>query len=292
MKSPPNETIRLTNGRSVAISEYGDKMGKPVFFCHGWPSSRTMGELTDAAARDLGLRIISPDRPGIRDSSLHPDRRLLDWPPLLAEVADSLGVKEFKVLGISGGAPYTLAAAWALPERVRAVAVVSGAPPLAEMIDRGGLLALYRWLLFFYPRHRELLRFSFHVARPFLSVRLPIRFRPMLLKLLQPCDAAVMRDVAAFEACFESQRQAWRAGADGLMVDAEIYAQPWGFSLEEITVPVRLWHGRKDRSFHWELARSLGARLTNGTTRLVENEGHYSLPIRHMHEILADLAAA
>ncbi len=56
----------------------------------------------------------------------------------------------------------------------------------------------------------------------------------MLLKLLQPCDANVMRDIAAFEACFESQRQAWRASADGLMVDAEIYAQPWGFPLEEI----------------------------------------------------------
>lgn len=251
-----------------------------------------MAELTAAAARELGLRIISPDRPGIRDSSFHPRRRLLDWPPLLAEVADSLGIEQFKILGISGGAPYALAAAWALPERVRAAAVISGAPPLAEMADRGGLLALYRWLLSFYPRHRELLRISFHVARPFLSIKLPIRFRPMLLQLLQPCDAAVMRDVAAFEACFESQRQAWRAGAEGLMIDAEIYAQPWGFSLEEITVPVRLWHGRKDRSFHWELARALGQRLTNGVTRLIENEGHYSLPIRHMHEILADLAAA
>lgn len=251
-----------------------------------------MGELTDSAARELGLRIISPDRPGIRDSSFQPDRKLLDWPPLLAALADSLGVKQFRILGISGGAPYTLAAAWALPERVRAVAVVSGAPPLAELADRRHLLALYRWLLFFYPRHRELLRYSFHLARPFLSLKLPLRWRPLLLKLLQPCDAAVMRDVAAFEACFESQRQAWRASANGLMVDAEIYAQPWGFPLEEISVPVRLWHGRKDRSFHWELARELGARLRNVSTRLVEGEGHYSLPIRHMHEILADLAAA
>ncbi len=251
-----------------------------------------MGELTDAAARDLGLRIISPDRPGIRDSSFHPKRTLLDWPPLLAEIADKLGIGQFKILGISGGAPYAFATAWAMPERVRAIAVVSGAPPLAELADHDGLLSFYRWLLFFYPRHRELLRFSFHVARPFLSIKLPIRLRPMLLKLLQPCDAAVMRDVAAFEACFESQRQAWRASADGLMTDAEIYAQPWGFPLEEIKAPVRLWHGRKDRSFHWQLARELGERLPNCTPRLVENEGHYSLPIRHMHEILADLESA
>ncbi len=286
------EVIGLTQGRSVAISHYGSETGEPIFFCHGWPSSRTMGELTDAAARELNLHIISPDRPGIRDSSFHPERTLLDWPPLLAEVADRLKIGQFKIMGISGGAPYTLVAAYALPERVRAVAVVSGAPPLAEITDRSGLLRLYRWLLFFYPRHREILRFSFHAARPFLSLKLPIRFRPMLLKLLQPCDAAVMRDIAAFEACFESQRQAWRASADGLMTDAEIYARPWGFPLEEIAVPVRLWHGRKDRSFHWELARALGARIPNCATHLVEDEGHYSLPIRHMREILTDLKSA
>ena len=284
--------IRLNAGGSVAVSEYGEKSGAPIFFSHGWPSSRTMAELTDAAARELNLRIISPDRPGIRNSSLQRERKLLDWPPLLAELADKMGIGAFRILGISGGAPYALAAAWAMPARVRAIAVVSGAPPLAELTDRSGLLPLYRWLLFFYPRHRELLRFSFHALRPFLSRKVPIRLRPLLLKLLQPCDANVMRDIAAFEACFESQRQAWRASADGLMVDAEIYAQPWGFSLEEIRVPVRLWHGRKDRSFHWPLAQSLGERLPLCRERLVEDEGHYSLPIRHMREILDDLKSA
>ena len=286
------QEIKLRDGGTVAVSEYGAQSGAPIFFCHGWPSSRTMAELTDTAARELNLRIISPDRPGIRDSSLQPERKLLDWPPLLAELADKMGIGEFRMLGISGGAPYALAAAWAMPERVRAIAVVSGVPPLAEMTDRGGLLALYRWLLFFYPRHRELLRFSFHAVRPFLSRKVPIRLRPLLLKLLQPCDANVMRDIAAFEACFESQRQAWRASADGLMIDAEIYAQPWGFPLEEIRAPVRLWHGKKDRSFHWPLARSLGERLPVCTEHLVENEGHYSLPIRHMREILDDLQFA
>ena len=286
------KTIRLSAGRFVAVSEYGVPTGDPVFFFHGWPSSRTMAELTDAAARDLQLRIISPDRPGIRDSSFQPERRLLDWPPLLAELADQLRLDRFKILAISGGAPYAFASAWALPQRVAAIAVASGAPPLAELADRTKLLRLYRWLLHFYPRHRQLLRLSFHAVRPFLSIKLPLRFRPTLLRLLQPCDAAVMRDVAAFEACFESQRQAWRASAEGLMVDAEIYAQPWGFPLEEITVPVRLWHGKKDRSFRWELARDLGQRLTNVATHLVENEGHYSLPIRHMHAILGDLKSA
>src|SRR5437667_3206887 len=123
-------TIALARGGSVALGEYGAPTGTPIFFCHGWPSSRTMAELTDADARDLDLRMISPDRPGIRDSSFLPERKLLDWPPLLAEVADRMDIGEFRILAISGGAPYAFAAAWAMPQRVRAIAVASGAAPL------------------------------------------------------------------------------------------------------------------------------------------------------------------
>ena len=44
-----------------------------------------------------------------------------------------MGIGEFRILGISGGAPYALAAAWAMPERVRAIAVVSSAPPITDL---------------------------------------------------------------------------------------------------------------------------------------------------------------
>ena len=71
-------SVSLENGRVIAFEEYGDATGVPVVFCHGWPSSRTMARLTDEAARDLGIRIISPDRPGISGSSLQSDRKLID----------------------------------------------------------------------------------------------------------------------------------------------------------------------------------------------------------------------
>ena len=73
------------------------------------------------------------------------------------------------------------------------------------------------------------------------------------------------------------------------MADAEIYAEPWGFPLEEVRVPVRLWHGTKDRTFSFRLAEQIAARLPKCELRLVENAGHYSLPIRNAQEILADL---
>src|SRR5436190_9509859 len=281
--------LRLETGAHIAFNEYGDPSGAPVFFCHGWPSSRTMAELTDQAASELGLRIISPDRPGIRDSNFQPNRTLLDWPPLLRELAAHLQIDKFKILAISGGAPYAYVAAWMIPERVEAVAVVSGAPPIAELRERSALLTLYRQLLALRGKRPGLLRLLFHVARPFASMKLPVRVHPLLLKTLQPCDANVLRDSKSFEACFESARQAWRSSATGVMIDAEIYAKPWGFPLEEVRAPVRLWHGEKDRTFSFRLAEQIATRLPNCEFHLVEGAGHYSLPIRHTHEILADL---
>jgi pimeloyl-ACP methyl ester carboxylesterase len=283
------ETVKLENRGTVAVSEYGDPRGVPVFFCHGWPSSRTMAELAHDAARELGLRIISPDRPGIRDSTFETQRQLIDWPSLLIALADRLEIDRFRILAISGGAPYAYVSGWMLPERVERIAVVSGAPPLDELKERDGLLPIHRRMLQLRESRPGLLKALFHVARPFVALRVPIRLRPLLLKFLQPCDANVLRESRAFEVCFESARQAWRSSAAGLLVDAEIYATPWGFPLDEVRVPIALWHGTRDRTFAPHLAEQVARRLPDCEFHLIEGAGHYSLPIRCIHQILADL---
>jgi pimeloyl-ACP methyl ester carboxylesterase len=283
--------IELEGGAVIAIEEYGDANGVPVIFCHGWPSSRTMARLTDEPALTLGIRIISPDRPGIGNSTLQPDRKLTDWPRLVQRVVDHLHIAEFRMLAISGGAPYAYATAATMPQRVRSIAIVGGAPPLAELTDPEGLLPLYHWMLALHRTLPRLLRRLFYLARPVLSLRPPIRLRPLFLKmlLLRPCDAESLRDAAAFEAIFESQRRAWRTSAEGVMADAQIYAQPWGFTIEDVRVPVRLWHGKQDRAFSVHLAEEVAKRLPDCKARFIEDAGHYSLPIRHMREILEDL---
>src|ERR1043166_8427790 len=87
--------LDLSTGGQIAFQEYGDPGGIPVFFCHGWPSSLTMAQLTDLPARELGIRVISSDRPGISKSTLQLNRKLLDWPPVLRELADHLAIDKF-----------------------------------------------------------------------------------------------------------------------------------------------------------------------------------------------------
>src|SRR3954454_11435984 len=86
--------FRVAGDGQIAAEECGDPSGAPVFFFHGWPSSRLQGQGFGAAAQELGLRIISLDRPGIGCSAYCADRRLLDWPPAVAEIARQLGLEK------------------------------------------------------------------------------------------------------------------------------------------------------------------------------------------------------
>jgi hypothetical protein len=52
---------------------------------------------------------------------------------------------------------------------------------------------------------------------------------------------------------------------------------------------VRLWHGMEDRAFAVRLAEAIANRFPNYKARFIQDEGHYSLPIRHIREILEDL---
>lgn len=281
--------MKLKGGGHIAYDEYGDPHGTPVLFFHGWPSSRSMAQLTDEAAKNLGVRIISPDRPGIHGSSFQSERTLLDWPQVLEELLAHLEIESFRILAISGGAPYAYVTAWTMPKRVKALAVVSGAPPIMELADHAGLWRLHRWMLRLHGKNPVLLRALFRAARPIATMRMSLRYRPFLRLALQKMDAEALRDACAFEACFESSRRAWHASLPGVIADAEIYARPWGFALEEIQPPVRLWHGTKDRTFSFRLAEGLAPRFPNCRLELIEGAGHYSLPIRYAERILADL---
>src|SRR5207249_11593816 len=128
--------IQLGNGSQIAFEEYGDPTGTPVVFCHGVPSYRTMTQLTDDSARHLRVRIISADRPGISGSSFQRNHKLLEWPPIVERLVDHLGVTKFRMLAISGGAPYAYVTASAMPTRVRPIASVSVVPPLADLSDQ------------------------------------------------------------------------------------------------------------------------------------------------------------
>lgn len=278
-------------GRALCHAEYGDPAGQPLFFFHGWPSSRLQGKVLDAEAKRLGLRVISPDRPGLGRSEFAGRRRLDDWPVTVAGLADHLGIGRFRVLGYSGGGPYALSCAAWLPERVEKVSVVCGAPPLAEFPDRSEMLWAYRALLAVRNRAPWMLEGLVSLSRPFSA--LPPNRPPMswLMRSLPPEDRRAMEEAGGYEAYFSIFREAVRQGGRGVVADADVYLNPWEMDFSGIQVPVRFWHGALDRNIPLNMAQETAARIPKSDGRWFDREGHYSLLLRHMPSILEDLAA-
>ncbi len=73
-------SVTLPDGRVLAYEEYGDPAGFPVLSFHGGMSSRLDAAPAHEAAVAAGVRLVSPDRPGMGLSTYQPGRRLLDWP--------------------------------------------------------------------------------------------------------------------------------------------------------------------------------------------------------------------
>ena len=65
-------SVRLPDGRALAFQEFGDPSGFPILNCHGGLLCRLDIEPAAATAAELGLRIVSPDRPGIGPSDRRP----------------------------------------------------------------------------------------------------------------------------------------------------------------------------------------------------------------------------
>ena len=67
---------------------------------------------------ELGVRVVTFDRPGYGGSDRLESRMVADVVPDVCAIADALEIDRFAVLGRSGGGPHALACAALLPERV------------------------------------------------------------------------------------------------------------------------------------------------------------------------------
>ena len=92
MQTLPTHFLELSDGRSLCYCELGDHSGTPIFYCHGFPSSRLEAGFAAEAAQKLHIRLIVVDRPGFGQSSLHPDRHFKDFSDDVVALAIFAGV--------------------------------------------------------------------------------------------------------------------------------------------------------------------------------------------------------
>lgn len=270
------------------MAVFGQAGGCPVIYQHGLPGSRLEAGLVAAAAERLGLQLIAADRPGYGGSDPEPGRSLTGWAADVAAVADHFELNRFALLGVSGGALYTLAAAAALGARVRGVGIVCGLAPMA-LPQLAGAMPVPARLLFAVmalapQRAASLLK---TLVCPLLA-----RFPALVFRLLAPAmpsaDRKVLNRPDVRDLMTAVIREAFAGGGAGPIQDLLLLGGPLGFDLKNVTAPVALWHGDADRTVPLEHGRWLADHLPEARLKVWEGEGHFSLPVCQADAILGD----
>jgi pimeloyl-ACP methyl ester carboxylesterase len=288
--------VRLPDGRRLAYAEYGAAGGRPVLYCHGFPSSRREARLLHGAAVAAGARIIAPDRPGYGSSDDAPGRSMADWADDCAVLTAQLGLSRFAILGVSGGGPYALACAQYLPERLPSALTACtlvcplGAIYLDQLLDRMNPAARASLLLGRQPAW--LANLVYGAPTTAALTRWPSlveRFRHIGAP---PADRAVLAEGDTASILNQTIADAMRNGAPGARRDLSLYTHDWGLDLTAIRMSIQIWHGTDDGTVPIDHARWLAAQLPNAHLTELPGQGHYSVPIGHARQILEGLLAA
>jgi pimeloyl-ACP methyl ester carboxylesterase len=281
-------SVTLPDGRELAYEEYGDPDGDPVLSFHGGLSSRLDAAPAHQAALDLGVRLLSPDRPGIGRSTFLPGRRLLDWPADVGALTDALGIDRFAVMGWSCGGPYAAVCGARMSDRITAVGLLSSAVPFELVGTTKGLARDDRILLFLVRRAPRL---AATLLRVTIGEASEMRLYREIRRSFPAVDRAALAERGSIVDAVAFVKESMRQGAEGCLQDYRVFGSPWGFDLSEVTVPVQIWEGEEDDSGPPEYRELLLRHLPQAQLSLVPGEGHLSLLQHQARAILSHLTS-
>lgn len=285
-----SQTINLRDGRKLGFAEWGDPQHKPILL-FGGANARFIRHPDDSIAHSLGLRIVTVERPGFGLSSLQPNRRLLDWPDDVAQLADALDLERFPIIGASQGGPYALACAYKIPHRLTTLTLVSSVAPLdaPHVTDgmNGGIKVMTKLAL----------RAPFIVSTLMgfmgaMGKRNPERMAKQVFANLPEQDRALVGSPAMISLYAQDLPESFRHGGKASTDDMRAVVLDWGFRLQDIRLPkVFLWQGEADPNVTPAMARYIAETIPHVQATFVPQQGHFLFYI-YWRDILTQLAAA
>lgn len=286
-------SIRLPDGRALAYTEWGDPDGRPVLYFYGMPGSRLFVP-DPRAAEDERVRLIAADRPGMGRSDPQPGHAIGDWPADVIALADELGLDRFGVVGWSAGTCYVFACAAKIPERLTGAAGTTSAAAMRYLFDGDDTIREQliddderTILATLHERGREAA--ERYVADDAAEWARDIAEHPeQMVEGSDPGDEWFLEDADRTSAFAESFREAVRQGAEEMAPQFVAQVAPWGFRLEDITIPVHVWAGANDAITPPDRMRLVAQKIPRVTFTVWDDVGHAGLA-KYFREVLREL---
>ena len=302
--APERRSIGMSDGRVIEILTAGPEDGLPIVLHEGTPVGLALFEPTVRAAAIRGLRVVLTARPGYEGSTPRPGRRVADVAADVAEVLNVLGADTFVTAGWSGGGPHALACAAMLPGRCLAAASIAGVAPygmpgLDFMAGMGPEnVTEFTAALAGEAELTKVLDAS--VAE--LEGLTGAMVADALGGLVSDVDKAALTGEYA-DHLATALKASLNSGIAGWRDDDIAFTKDWGFSLgwdsplspatllgpETEHAPVAIWQGDQDRMVPYAHGKWLAANTRGARAHLLPGEGHLTMTITLLGDILDDL---
>jgi pimeloyl-ACP methyl ester carboxylesterase len=173
---------------------------------------------------------------------------------------------------------------------VAVAGLISAVGPLGEPDMAGAMVGVNRGITTLAVRAPFTLLPLFAV-QDFAVRRWPERALEAARKRLPEADATVLAEPDVVELMALEARLAPATAARAGAQDFTLFARPWGFRLQDISMPVYLWHGDADENVPPAHARFMAQRIPRAELHEYPGEGHL-LYHRHVEDIMRTLAEA
>jgi len=285
-------TITLPDGRALDMLTSGAEDGPVLVFHHGTPGSLLPRRVMVEQAAERGIRLVTYSRAGYGDSARRAGRTVADVADDVTAILDHLGVERAMTAGWSGGGPHALATGALLPDRIAGVLSIAGVAPYdADDLDflagmgEGNIEEFGAAL-----KGEDQLRPLLDGMRAELKDATPAAIIAELSSLLPQVDRNQVTDESGEEMA-ANFREALKNGVDGWTDDDLAFTVPWGFDLSAIKVPTFVWQGSADLMVPFSHGQWLAANVPGATAHLLEGEGHLSVGVGAMPQMLDELTA-
>ncbi|CAN6244544.1 unnamed protein product [Urochloa humidicola] len=266
--------IKLQDGRHLAYYESGvprDQAKYKIIFMHGFDSCRyDVLRVSPELAQELGIYLLSFDRPGYGESDPHPGRTVKSLALDIEQLADALDLgPKFYLTGFSMGGNAMWSCLKYIPHRLAGVAFLgpvgnywwSGYPANVSREAWNVQVAQDKWAVAV-AHHAPWLTYWWNTQK-FFPASSVISFNPAIFS---------REDMALIQAKYVHRTYAHQARQQGeyesLHRDMNVGFGKWSWSPLELEDPfpngegkVHLWHGAEDLIVPVELSRYISQRL-------------------------------
>ena len=272
-------------GNSISFRKIG-KGPRRILFFHGFPGSSIQLEAFRPLLESKNLQVICVDRPGYNGTEVINDQQFAWTKQTVRIILQKFEWSQFEVVSVSGGTPFLFDFVRSYSEMVSHVTIISGLGPIGRQ------------------EYRKLLGWRMNFAIP-LVLKIPGHWlRRMIVKSaiqvkkaeqwnlfrffmpISMADEVVMRNLQTKNTMMQSLMEALQQNGLGPKRDLEAYLQFKDISLGKYSGNIKIWHGTEDRILPPKMAKMIAEELPSAQLNIIPNEGHYSLIIDRIAEII------